>query len=884
MTPAAAVSPVRADAVGAATILALFDEQARIHADRAGVMLGGRSLSYRELRASGNGLARRLQSLGLGSDSLVAICMERSIEMVVAVLGVLRSGAAYVPLDPAYPRDRLAFMLDDTRAPVVLTQNHLAGVLPDHPGETILLDGTEAAAAGDQPAPSTPPSPESLAYVIYTSGSTGQPKGVGMRSGALVNLLSWQLTSSAATAGWKTLQFASLSFDVSFQELFSTWCSGGTLVLLTETQRRDAAALLRLLEEERIDRLFLPFVALQHLAETAVETGTFPRSLREVVTAGEQLQITPQIRRFFDGLPGCVLENQYGPSESHVVTAHRLSGPVARWPSLPPIGRAIPNTRVWVLDESGRPLPPGSEGELFIGGDAVARGYLNRPEATAAKFVPDPFSPAPGERLYRTGDLSRLRPDGDVEFLGRIDDQVKIRGYRIEPGEIEAALNRHPGVREAVVVARPDPHGAKQLVGYVVAESESVLSPSELRSFLSKSLPDYMIPGAFVALDALPLTPSGKIDRRSLPAPEAGGAGFERSPYVAPRDAWELKLTKIWEKALGIPAVGVRDNFFELGGYSLVASRIFVALAKESGAQAVGLSPASLLEAPTVESLARLIRDRAGARRWLSLVPIQPGGSRPPLFCMHAGAGTVLFYYELARQLGPDQPVYALQAKGLYGDAVPLGTVEEMAALSLEEMRSVQPHGPYYVGGFCFGAVLAFEVAQRLSRAGERVALLAACDGALPRGGEGQPSVEAELERQRKILPAFRAPENVASLGRKLKNHLSNVLTRWKYALGERYRKSGRPVPEALRDLYFHALHARAEGRYRPAPYAGRMVVFTTRGLFPDPRLGWDRVVRGGVETHEIDYEQRGHRDILSGDAVEAVAKTLRAHLGPGTA
>ncbi|HEX8119545.1 MAG TPA: amino acid adenylation domain-containing protein, partial [Pyrinomonadaceae bacterium] len=442
-----------------------------------------------------------------------------------------------------------------------------------------------------------------LAYLIYTSGSTGRPKGVAMTHRALTNLLWWQVTRPTFRPGARTLQFTSLSFDVSFQEIFSTLCSGGTLVLIRDESRRDASELLRVISEESVERLFLPFVALQHLARTASEADIRPTALSEVITAGEQLKITPQVERLFGGLEGCTLHNHYGPSETHVVTAYDLGGASAGWPELPPIGRPVSNVLTYVLDGQMRPAPVGVPGELYLGGDALARGYHDRPGLTAERFVPNPFGVEAGARLYRTGDVARYLADGDIEFLGRADTQVKVRGYRVELGEIEAALSRHPRVKECAVVARRGEAGETRLVAYVTAsDSEQSPSAAELRPYLRERLPEYMVPAAFVALDSLPLTGSGKIDRRALPEPEPEEGG---AAETASTPTQEL-VAGVFARVLGLASVGARESFFEVGGHSLLATQV-VSRLREVFRVEVGLR--HLFEQPTPSGLAGAVEE-----------------------------------------------------------------------------------------------------------------------------------------------------------------------------------------------------------------------------------------------------------------------------------
>ncbi|HET7228485.1 MAG TPA: amino acid adenylation domain-containing protein [Longimicrobium sp.] len=553
----------------AVTLHALWEAQAGRTPHAVAVTHGDVSLTYRELDRRANRLAHHLTSLGVGVDERVGLCLERGVEMLVAVLGILKAGAAYVPLDPAYPAERLSHMLRNSAARVIVTQRGLAERLPAG-GATLVRVDADAAEIARQSAdrPRLPVAPGNLAYVIYTSGSTGEPKGVAMPHEPLVNLITWQSGDWRRPGAAVTLQFASISFDVSFQEMFSCWATGGRLVLVGEEMRYDPSRLLELVERQGVERLFIPAVALQQLAETAGARRIAPPRLREVQTAGEQVRVTEPMRRWFQALRA-PLHNQYGPSETHVVTRKTVEGNAAAWPDLPSIGQPIANTRCHVVDAALFPAPVGVPGELFIGGVGVARGYLGRPALTAERFIPDPFAREPGARLYRTGDRARWRADGEIEFLGRVDEQVKVRGFRIEPAEVEAALATHPAVRKAVVVAREDVPGDRRLVAYVVAEGPA--DAMELRTHLKARLPEYMVPATVVQLDALPLTPSGKVARRALPAPQAASAD---EAFEAPRVPLEETIAGVWAQVLGREAVSVHTNFFDLGGHSMSLVRV----------------------------------------------------------------------------------------------------------------------------------------------------------------------------------------------------------------------------------------------------------------------------------------------------------------------
>jgi amino acid adenylation domain-containing protein len=555
----------------------LFEEQAERTPAATAVVYEGASLSYRELNQQANRLAHYLSKQGVGPDERVALCVERGKEMLVGLLAVLKAGGAYVPLDPDYPEERLRFMLKDSTPVALLTQAHLLERFGDGESLPPVVDLCADNGLWEQRPESNLSSaeiglrPGHLAYVIYTSGSTGTPKGVMMSQRALVNLLHWQ--GNALAGVHKILQFAALGFDVAAQEMFTTLCMGKCLVLISTEQRRDADRTLGCVQEEEIETLFLPFVALHHLAETRIDAQAMPSPLKDVITAGEQLQLSGAIRNFIRNSPGCRLHNQYGPTETHVATSLTMTGDPDSWPVLPPIGRPIANTQIYILDVAGEPAPVGITGEIFIGGAGLARGYLNRPELTAERLVADPFAQDPGARMYKTGDLGRWRTDGNVEFLGRNDFQVKIRGFRIELGEVEARLMEHARVREAVVMAREDEPGDKRLVAYYTASQASEeVSVEGLRAHLLAKLPDYMVPSGWVQLDALPLTPNGKLDRKALPAPAAqcyAGRGYEE-----PQGELESQIAQIWAEILKLDRVGRHDNFFELGGHSLLAVRL----------------------------------------------------------------------------------------------------------------------------------------------------------------------------------------------------------------------------------------------------------------------------------------------------------------------
>ena len=826
----------RAEYPADACVHQLVETQVERTPDDVAAVSGPDQLTYRKLDAQAGQLAACLRALGVGPDVCVGLCVERSLDMLVGVLGILKAGGCYVPLDPDYPVERLAGMLKDSGAKVLLTQRKLAAQLPRTGATVVYLDEPLPVPPAGAAATSAPVTPDHLAYVIYTSGSTGQPKGVAMTHRALVNLITWQLKESKAGRRSRTAQFTSLSFDVSFQEIFSTWCSGGTLVLVAQSVRRDPRALWKLLADARVERLFLPFVALQQLAEVAGESDVTPRHLREVITAGEQLQTTTKIVAMFEKLPGCTLHNHYGPTESHVVTAHTLQGPPRSWPTLPPIGRPISNTRIHVLDALQQPTPIGVPGELHIGGVCLARGYLNQPDLSARKFIPDPLGGEAGAKLYRTGDLARYLPDGNIEFLGRLDDQLKLRGFRVEPGEIEDALRQHAQVRDGVVVARGISPGDKRLVAYLTFRGSQVPAPAELREHLRKRLPDYMVPSSFVTLARLPLTPSGKVNRRALA--EAGGEHPEApEKFTPPRTPVEQTLAAIWGEVLKRKNVGIHDNFFDLGGHSLLAMQVIDQVSQAG----LGLSLNQLFEYQTIAELAEVANTNqtveAGSEEWFSLVTLQPKGTKPPFFLLHTTPGDLLGYMKLVYHLGSDQPCYGFQSYGLLRQGASHQRLEDMAAHYVRLLREFQPKGPYYLGGWCFGGNVAMEMAWQLVDQGQQVALLVVMEGwALP------PPVRYWRYYWHRLLGlAKRGPHGV------LRRYVGKFSHYFGHGDEAQERKvefafeNTRTGPLANREhVYQVNLRASDSYRSRPAVFPGRVTLFLREDFGDDEVIAKD--------------------------------------------
>ncbi|MBB3121374.1 non-ribosomal peptide synthetase, partial [Massilia violacea] len=696
----------------------LFELQAQRRPWRTALEQDGHRLAYGDLNEQANRLARHLLALGLRPDGRVAICMERSLDMVVAILAVLKAGGAYVPLDPAYPQDRLDYMLRDSAPMALLTQAMLYVGLETPASLAVLeLDGEtrpwQSAAADNLTPGELGLSSRNLAYVIYTSGSTGRPKGVMVEHRGLLNLAAEQAAVLRVDEGSRVLQCASLSFDASLFEMLMALCQGACLHLPTPGALMAGSLLSETLARREISHLTVTPAVLHGLDPLAA-----PDTLRTLVVAGEACS-AELVARWAHGRR---FVNAYGPTEASIWSSYQIC---AAGQGQPPIGKPIANAALYLLDSHGQLLPQGVTGEIHIGGVGVARGYLNQPQLTRERFIDDPFAIVPGARMYRSGDLGRWLPDGRLEYMGRSDHQLKLRGFRIEPGEIEARLSMQPGVRGAVVLARQDRSGDKRLVAYVLChEKADAASAAALREALAQSLPEYMVPAAIVPLDAWPLTPNGKLDRRALPAPEA--AAYAQRGYVAPQDGVEALLARLWTQLLAQERVGRDDDFFALGGHSLLAIQLAEGLRRE-GWQ---IELRAIFDAPVLKDLALLARRTDGAAQSPHLVPLRLGGARRPLFFLHEPTGEVLSYERLSRCFGDDIPIYGIQAGAVEAERTP--RLEELARRYVAVMRAVQPHGPYRLAGWSGGGLLAYEMAAQLLGEDEAVEFLGLIDSGRP--------------------------------------------------------------------------------------------------------------------------------------------------------
>ncbi|RKI73405.1 amino acid adenylation domain-containing protein, partial [Corallococcus sp. AB049A] len=826
---------------------ARFEQQVTRTPKAPAVVMGDTTVSFHQLNVRANQLAHYLRSLGVGPDVPVAFCLERSPEAIVAILGILKAGGAYVPLDPVAPEARRAFILENSGAAVLLTtQAHLEAWQPQV-RHVVRLDVDARRIDASSPAnPRVALRPEHLAYVLYTSGSTGTPKGVMARHRSLAHLRHAMNAVGFAEAprGLRVAVNAPYYFDVSVGQLV-LMLEGHCLCLVPEPVRQDPEAMLAWLEQRRVDVLDCTPSQFKLLLEAGLLVQTHVPAY--VLLAGEAvdevtwrtLAETRRTRAF----------NLYGPTEVTVyATWERISGTAH---PTPVIGRPLLNTGVYVLDANLAPVSVGVPGELFLAGEGLARGYRNRPDLTAERFIPHPFSTERGARLYRTGDRVRWKQDGTLDFMGRVDFQVKLRGFRIEPGEIEAALRMHPGIRDALVLVREDAPGVQRLVAYVAPEVDT----APLRSHLQRSLPDYMVPAAYVALPVLPLTPNGKVDRAALPAPVDEATSTEAR--VGPRDEREALLERLWAEALGVSAVDVRTSFFELGGHSLLAVRLMAAVHRETGRK---LPLSTLFQAPSVERFAVLL-PAAGPKPFTPLVPFTNAGTGTPFFCVHPVGGNVLAYAELARKLGPDQPFYGIQAHGLDGEGQLLDTVEALAASYVREVRKVQPHGPYRLGGWSLGGVIAYEMACQLREAGEAVELVAMFDSYVP---ETVPDSEPDLDRALAVgLFAQDLGVDLAALESEVT--LEKVL--------DAAAQAGALPPGVDATALFQVFEANLEAarRYHP-PAMDQRVLRIQAEDSGDTDGGWTALVGDRLESHRL---PGNHHTLLRAPNVEAVAELL---------
>nr|MDZ8007541.1 amino acid adenylation domain-containing protein [Nostoc sp. DedSLP05]MDZ8097380.1 amino acid adenylation domain-containing protein [Nostoc sp. DedSLP01] len=705
-------------------IHSLFEQQVQRTPDAVAVVFENQQLTYEQLNTSANQLAHYLQSLGVKPDVLVGICVERSLEMVVGLLGILKAGGAYVPLDPEYPAQRLSFMLEDAAVGVLLTQQSLLDKLPPLQTKLVCLDAeAEQISHYSQENLVSSVQPTNLAYVIYTSGSTGLPKGVEIVHRGVTRLV-FGANYVHLDATQTFLQMAPISFDASTFEIWGALLHGAKCVVFSGSIPT-AKNLTNEIHKHGITTLWLTSALFNSIIDDDAQALS---GIRQLLIGGEALSVT-HVRKVLEHLAETQIINGYGPTESTTFTCcYPIPRQIEATIRSIPVGRPIPNTQVYILDRYLQAVPVGVPGELYIAGVALARGYLNQPELTQQRFIPNPFSTDPYSRLYKTGDLARYLPDGNIEYLGRIDNQVKIRGFRIELGEIETVLSQHKDVQASVVIVREDTPNDKRLVAYALAQHQDCTPAlgGELRQFLKAKLPDYMIPSAFVMLESMPLTPNGKIDRRAL---KALSNISNLDTFVQPRNTLELQLTHIWSKILKLENVGVKDNFFDLGGHSLLVPYLMAQIRQQFGKE---IPLVTLFHNPTIEELANVMQKDAGISSWSPLVPLQPKGANPPLFCLSGSGGNPFYLYPLACCLGSDQPFYTFQVNHLDTEVAPIARIEDIASHYIQALQVVQPQGPYFFAGHSFGGRVAYEMAQQLIHQGQEIALIVIIDTSAP--------------------------------------------------------------------------------------------------------------------------------------------------------
>ncbi|MEA2954316.1 MAG: hypothetical protein QOJ96_3836 [Alphaproteobacteria bacterium] len=821
----------------------LFETQARRTPCAVAVEFEGSTWTYAELDRRASHLAVRLRDAGVGRETLAGICLERSLDMMAGLLAILKAGGAYLPLDPAFPRERLAFILGDAQPVVLLTQHSLVGLLPQSNARIVIADEDHEAKPTSTLRASV--SADGLAYVLYTSGSTGKPKGVEVSHRALVNLLASMQRQPGFGAADKLLAVTTLSFDIAALELLLPLLSGGRVVLASRETATDSARLMELIGQSGCTVMQATPATWRGLIEAGWDGN---RNLK-ILCGGEALprELAGKL------LARCAsLWNVYGPTETTIwSTVHQVQyddGPV-------PIGRPIANTQIYILDARGNPVPAGIPGELYIGGTGVARGYRNRPQLTSERFVTSAI--APGQRLYRTGDLARYRPDGIIECLGRTDNQVKIRGFRVEVEEIEAALLRSDSIAATAVKAWPDSSGENSLTAYIVSGTEAGASAAELQQFLKQILPDYMVPSRFVSLPALPMTPNRKVDRNALPEPKSF---IPVAAVVQPCGEDERRLAGIWQEVLDIQNVSSHDNFFDLGGHSLLVAKLLRRIEMEFGRR---LPMAAVFQAPRLDAMAALLTDKVSMQRSPRVIDIQPKGSRPPLFWLN----DPLMMRPLAEAIGTEQPFL-----GVVLDIVEEGRVDrsthlsDIAASMVRSITATQTAGPFYVGGWCTSGILAFEVASQLMAAGHEVGLLVLLHAGNPAHFRriGKWSLEfSKLMHHWDEMMRYQGPE------------------RWNYVTGRaqgilRRLSLGPQLQEAVSQLSeFNGLLDHAALRYAPKPYAGDVVLLQPdrRPHLLDYQAGWAEVINGEFAA----YEAPGtHYTMLEPPEVAELAAKMR--------
>ena len=872
----------QADYPSEKTLVQLFEQQVVNTPDTIAVSSTKNSFTYAQLNERANQLAHQLIEQGVKPGSIIGLCLTRSTEMFVGILGILKAGAAYLPLDPDYPHERLQFMIEDCKVSKIITVGTYKKLVSEFHTKPICIDSERHEDPGySRKNPDVSMGPADLCYIIYTSGSTGMPKGVLIEHGNIVHSTTARMEYYPEHVE-KFILLSSFAFDSSVAGIFWTLCQGGTLFLPGQGAEKDLHQIAALIEQEQPSHMLCLPSAYGMLLETADPAQL--SSLKTMIVAGESCP-PALVSKHLKKLPDTALYNEYGPTEGTVWSTVYKIDPHRPPQAAVPIGRPIQNAQAFVLNQDLQPVPIGVTGELHIAGAGLARGYLNNDVYNRTKFIKTSL---PGQknriRLYKTGDLVRYQKDGNIVFIGRVDSQVKIRGYRIELGEIEAVLTSHPKIKDAAVIAREDRPGDKRLVAYVIQRPGHQLENTSITSFLEEKLPAYMIPQTYVFLDKFKLTPNGKVDRNSLPSPCEESAPLT-SQYDAPRTDSEQLLTDIWTDVLHLEKIGIKDNFFELGGHSLLGVHLLNNVEKATGKR---LPIAALFKAPTIEAMATLLSEQGGeplkydnqsyVSPWNSLVAVKPHGSRTPFFCIHGRA------HSLAQYMHDEQPFYWLH-HGQDARRTTYHSVEEIATDHLREIRNVQPHGPYCLGGFSFGGMVAFEVAQQLIKEGEEIELLALFDPTLvdkfshvtPRhqdGGKIKSFAQRLKHEQGLSRKINRVIDAFGTRGRRLKKR---CIEKGKIILCKTCMAAGMPVPSSVAVFNLIELFKEAASHYEYKPFPGPITMFVPeiyqqrKNLVPSLQKRWSSIAQEGVEfrfvkgatTHHKMVEEPHVRDLV---------------------
>lgn len=845
----------------------LFEEQVERTPLLNAVIYDNKSLTYQELNQRANQLAYFLIKKGVQPETPVGISLERSLEMIVGILGILKAQAAYLPLDPAYPKNNLSFMLQDASSPILLTKKQYGEKFSDFEGEIIFLDSDwDTIIKEDNRNPKLKNSASQLAYIIYTSGSTGTPKGVMVEHAGWHNYILSAQKAYGIEPGQRMLQFSSLSWDTSAEEIFPCLTGGGTLVLRPPEMTGSFTRFWQLCDSFGITILTLPTAFWNDLtSHIAAHPTRIPEKLRVVVIGGERA-IGEMVNQWHKAVPATIqLFNTYGQTECTAVTTRCILSPNRMYDTVP-IGSAVENVDILIANDNGVPVSAQNTGELYVGGIGVARGYLKREELTKQKFV----TLANGKRYYRTGDLVRENSEGLLEYMGRLDAQIKIRGVRIEPGEVEAALLKHPAIRLAVVMGQPI-ELPRKLVAYMVLEDGVKKMPSDLRVWLRSYLSDAFMPSMFIQMESIPLTVNGKVDKRALPVLSSMKDESDEI-HDAPTNEMEAMLLTLWRDLLKIPNLGIHDDFFEYGGDSLIVVQIITELEQKIEK----LLPFSLIfHAPTVAQLAKVLQEEGAQSVRSVLVPVKTGGKRTPLFCVHADGGA-FFYLNFAKYLADDQPFYGLQSRGLDANENPFTSLSDMCAHYIEEIRKVQPEGPYYIGGFSVGGIFAFEMAQQLTAQGQEVRVLAMLDAGAPDYPKYTiqgPSLTRKIKQFLRKNPVEMLKSSALKLSAKLQNLINNT----RILLSQRMHN---PLSPELRVHLVRRLNQRMGDQYKPAPYSGDLYVFCADIQAPntvrDDSLGWNNYVNGNIYSYILPGD---HETIFKEPNVQKLAEAVQKAL-----